>query len=272
MIEFLKKLLSDDGKSVPLDCASASETGLVRAENQDSVLVREDADVYCVADGMGGGDGGAVASALMCRAVDKEVVSSLDLQGRMKAMAAAVHEANAEIQDYALKAGYRQMATTVAMMALRLDDEPTAVIGHVGDSRVYRCRAGKLSALTADHTVAAEINRRSAATGKDEVVTGRLTHVLTRAVGIGDVEAEWKKVDVEPGDVFMLCSDGVYDMVPDGRIEEVLATASSAKAAVDRLSELIVAAGAEDNYTFVVIRVGTVAAQNGKDAKDAQAS
>ena len=61
-------------------------------------------------------------------------------------------------------------------------------------------------------------------------------------------------------------------MVPDGRIEEVLATASSAKAAVDRLSELIVAAGAEDNYTFVVIRVGTVAAQNGKDAKDAQAS
>ena len=190
MIEFLKKLLSDDGKSVPLDCASTSETGLVRAENQDSVLVREDADVYCVADGMGGGDGGAVASALMFRAVDKEVVSSLDLQGRMKAMAAAVHEANAEIQDYALKAGYRQMATTVAMMALRLDDEPTAVIGHVGDSRVYRCRAGKLSALTADHTVAAEINRRSAAAGKDEVVTGRLTHVLTRAVGIGDVEAD----------------------------------------------------------------------------------
>ena len=70
----------------------------------------------------------------------------------------------------------------------------------------------------------------------------------------------------------MLCSDGVYDMVPDVRIEEVLATASSAKAAVDRLSELIVAAGAEDNYTFVVIRVGAVAAQNGKDAKDAQAS
>jgi len=272
MIEFLKKLLSDDGKSMPLDCASVSETGLVRSENQDSVLVREDADVYCVADGMGGGDGGAVASALMCRAVDKEVVSSLDLQGKMKAMAAAVHEANAAIRDYAAKAGYSQMATTVAMMALRLEGEPTAVIGHVGDSRVYRCRAGRLSALTADHTVAAEINRRSAAAGKNEVVTGRLTHILTRAVGIGDVETEWKKVDVAPGDIFMICSDGVYDMVPDDKIERTLATASSAKAAVDRLSEMIVAAGAEDNYTFVVIRIGAIAAQDGKDANDAKAS
>lgn len=261
MFRFLKKILSRPGPALSVDCASVSERGLVRADNQDSLLIRDDCRVYCVADGMGGGEGGAEASAIMCRTLDKSVVGRLDFSGRIKAMAAAVHEANAEIRAFARRAGYRQMATTVAMMSLDLDSAaPTAIIGYVGDSRVYRLRSGELARLTHDHTLAGELSRRAsvrAAAGKLGADADRLSHVLTRAVGIeGDVQTEWRRVDLAPGDAYLVCSDGVYDMAGDAGIRDALASAATARDAVSALAEKTVAAGAADNYTMIVLKLG----------------
>ena len=237
---------------------SLSEKGPVRKENQDHFHVSSDRRLFCVADGMGGGEGGAKASEIACSAVACGDDGARDFTSRISRISRSIIKANSDIRIYARQAGYRQMATTVTVLAFD-EKAQCAVIGYVGDSRVYRYRNGKLSQLTHDHTLAGELGRRTIPQSLLERFSAgadRLSHILTRAVGIeADIQTEWRKVDVQDGDMFLVCTDGVYDMAGEDGMAAAFATSGGVcKTAAEALADAIVAAGAMDNYTMIVVK------------------
>lgn len=261
MRNLIKRLFGRSGGwSRKLDVASVCSRGMVRSENQDSFLVADDRALFCVADGMGGGDGGAEASAIMCRRLDRTVKARTSFPERIRQAAEAIRGANGEIRDYAHKAGYRQMATTVVILALDEAPSATAIVASVGDSRMYRFRDGNFQQMTHDHTLAGELSRRASMrslASEFGARTGALSHVLTRAVGIEEeVQPDWRKLDVRPGDVCMICSDGVYDMVPDEGIRAAIAAGGTAAEIAARIERLVLAEGAADNFTAIVVKIG----------------
>lgn len=258
MFKFLRNLFGR--KPFQADVASLSERGLVRAENQDHVFVSREHATFCVADGMGGGEGGATASEMVCLFMSKAAAKDGDFGERVKRVDEAFRSANASMRAYAYRAGFRQMASTATVLVADETDGRQAVIGYVGDTRVYRCREGLLTLLTHDHTMAGELMRRSSGRAMSVEFHGRqhaLAHVLTRAVGVAaGVEPEWRRIDMRKGDVYLICSDGVHDMLSSEEIRGVLSSDRRAQALVEALSERILAAGAVDNYSMVVIKIG----------------
>ena len=245
--------------AVAVEAASVSERGLVRRDNQDNLHLGRESGVYCVADGMGGGEGGAKASEIACAALAAATAEKTDMAGRIRQVADAVRGANAEIRDFAKKAGYRQMATTVTVFALDPRGRRCAVLGYVGDSRLYRVRGGALEQLSHDHTIAGELGRRASLRdeqGMSAARAGMLSHVLTRAVGIEpEVQVEWRRLDLKPGDYYLLCTDGLYDMVSGSGIRRAFASGGKCSDIVGRLRDMIVARGAVDNFTMVVLKI-----------------
>lgn len=248
-------------KRLQVDSAAISERGLVRTDNQDHFMVHRGRLAYCVADGMGGGDGGAKASEIVCRSVGNAVSRRVDFPERVKRIHEALAAANAEVRDYAAKAGFsKQMASTAAVLAIDADHGDQAVIGYVGDSRVYRFREGQLQQISKDHTIGRELSQHTTNRAVAAGLKGRnlaISHMLTRAVGVlPEVTPEWRKIDVRKGDAFLVCSDGVYDMVSDEQIQAVFAAGGKAKDTAAVLAQKIVAGGAVDNYTLVVVKIG----------------
>ena len=241
-----------------VDALTISETGSVRKDNQDSFFVDRAKTIFCVADGMGGGSEGATASRFVCEEIAK-VAERAGLAARMKAVDAAIVSANARILAYAREKGFKQMGSTVAVLLLDPSDSRRAAICHVGDSRVYRIRRRTAEPLTCDHTVGGQLGELTkgitAAGFKSR--TNPLAHVLTRAIGAADkVEGEWKKIDVTDGDRFLICSDGVHDVVSDARIGSILSRPDDLVSASRRLTDEVVRNGAPDNFSYVMVGLG----------------
>lgn len=244
-----------------VEVAFLTDRGLIRPDNQDYILVDERSLVFCVADGVGGGDGGALASEFLCAEIARAAADSRGFHARLRSCDAAARAAHARIADYAARAGFRRAAgTTMALLALDRETcgpEPgrlTAVAAHIGDSRIYRRRGGSLSLLTRDHTVA-EAMRGDGLDGVPADRGGRLGHVLTRAVGAGKwTGPDWRRIDILPGDVFLVCSDGIHDMLSSDSISVALDPAAPASRAADRLAEMVREAGAADNYSIIVVK------------------
>ena len=217
---------------------AVSRPGLVRPDNQDHVFVDAERLVYCVADGVGGGDEGAKASEIVCRNVKMMLSAAADdFDSRVRAVGRAVEEANAMIWAYAGERGYAAMASTVAALVLDPADMRHAAVCNVGDSRVYRIRSGMPELLTRDH--------RSCTGG----------NALTRAVGASEsVRADWLELTSTNHSRFVLCTDGVHDVEPAARLA-VFAAAGAIESAADRLSADIERRGAPDNYSFVIVEV-----------------
>lgn len=247
-------------RSIHVEIASFCECGPVRRENQDHVLVNRRGLVFCVADGMGGGEGGGVASEIVCREISKAVSRRTDFPERVRLVDAAVRRADADVRAYAAKAGYRQMGSTATVFVGDPEDGRSAVVGNVGDSRVYCLRAGEMRQLTHDHTMEREILRRNSSrqqTPATEARASMLAHVLTRAVGVGtEARLEWRKVDMREGDVFLLCSDGVYGYIAPQALKDAVASGGSAKAIAARISALVEERGAHDNFSAIVVKIG----------------
>lgn len=238
---------------------TTSERGLVRKDNQDSLFVDAAKKVFCVADGMGGGAEGGTASRFVCEEVEKAVTSAPDFASRVRAVDAAIGAANARILAYAAEKRFRQMGSTLAVLLIDPEDGCRAAICHIGDSRIYRVRGGSAELLTHDHTVGGQLS--AFATGRQAVSlksrTNPLSHILTRAIGVDKVVAgEWRKIDVEDGDRYLVCSDGVHDVVSDSLVGEILTVERGLKSASKRLGGVIVRNGAPDNYTYVIIETG----------------
>lgn len=232
----------------------------MRRDNQDHFYVDPRGSLYCVADGMGGGQGGAKASEIVCAHLSGAAQSTSTFPELMKRTADAINEANAEIMAYAAERKWRLMGSTLAALFIDTQKCGVGVLCHVGDSRIYRVRAGMLELLTNDHTVAGEIGRRTSCKGLTEEFArrmGRLSHMLTRAIGIeSTVIPDWRKIDVRQDDVYMICSDGIYDMLEKDFIRDALAKSESSADAVADISRAVLDAGAQDNFTCIVLKIG----------------
>jgi serine/threonine protein phosphatase PrpC len=235
--------------------ASKTDVGQVRQANEDScdTFAREDGTrLLVVADGMGGHRGGATASsttvATIAEIFDAEASARpSDMLGR------AIEAANARVFEMAQQDPELEgMGTTV--VAFHLDARGRGTVAHVGDSRAYRYRNGRLEPLTTDHSVVAEMQRRGLLSADEAAVHPRRNEIL-RSVGVlPDVEVEVADVDVHPGDRFVLCSDGLSGVVTDDEIAAVV-QAESPEGAVDTLIRMANERGGPDNITVQILSI-----------------
>ena len=216
--------------------------------NQDEVVVSD--RLVAVADGLGGMLHGEVASHLALEVLQ----AAFAADGNRTGLIAACQEANRAVWKQATEDGDEPtMGTTVA--ALGITNEGPAVVVHVGDSRLYRYRSGRLERLTDDHSITADLIR-AGELSEQEALTHPHRHILTRALGVApEVELEVSDVSCEPGDRLMLCTDGIVKALTPEQIEAVFASRAEAQLVADELVTAAVDHGAEDNVTAVVVDV-----------------
>jgi len=244
------------------DVATVSDRGLVRSENQDSFFANSPNGVFGVADGMGGGEGGALASSWVCEglSIAAETFAGVTVDERYSLVNDALQRTNKRIRAYAQEKGFRMMGSTVALAAFDTAAGQMQIV-HVGDSRVYRMRSKQLEQLTRDHTVGDELSRmvpgEGASGGRDfRSRRNPLTHVLTRAVGTEmNVRPDRREIPFQRGDRYLLCTDGVHDMMSDSEIADLMRGRGGPEAIVSRFTTAIRAAGAADNFTLVFVVV-----------------
>ena len=239
--------------------AVASDTGRRRLRNEDNYVVAP--PLFAVADGMGGAQAGEVASRLAASALEAGDSDGLDGLERLDAL---IQEANRRIYDRAsTDPSASGMGTT---MTVALVEGMTVAIGHVGDSRAYLVRGEQMEQLTDDHSLVAELLK----TGKlseEEAQVHPQRSVITRAVGTDpDVDVDGFRIEAEEGDVFLICSDGLTDMVED---EEILELMHKHRDDLDKAVKALVSAanrgGGDDNITAVAFRISTEAAPSAED-------
>lgn len=236
---------------IPYRSAGRSETGLVRARNEDSMLLDHDGALWIVFDGMGGHENGAAASRMAALAFDTEPLPAL-FDPAIDAFAERIHAANAQIRAEATAQGGITMGTTAVGLILRGRE---FAIGWVGDSRAYIQRRGGLFQLTVDHTHVQDLIDEGILNPED-AVDHPMSHVLTRALGVSDeLQVDIVKDEVEPGDRFLLCSDGLSGPVSEADIRAALHH-DDPQTAVDALIARAYANGAPDNVTAIVIEIG----------------
>jgi protein phosphatase len=221
--------------------------------NEDRYALAPDLGLYLVADGMGGHTAGQVASEMAAEAALRAVRT---LQGASASLAEklryAVTSANREIyQTGRQQPELAGMGTTLVSVLVL---EGRAALAHVGDSRAYLVRGGRIRQLTDDHSVVGELLRRREIS-EDAAREHPHRHVLTRALGVRPVvEPDLAELSPEPDDVFVLCSDGLTVHVEDDEIAEHVVGAADPDACVENLVDLANARGGDDNITVLVLR------------------
>jgi protein phosphatase len=227
---------------------ACTDVGRKRKDNQDAFLIAHDLKLLAVADGMGGHKGGEVASALAVETLEQDVRARA-ASGGAHALADAVTHANARIHAAgSADPNLEQMGTTASALWLR---GARATIAHVGDSRVYLLRGGKLTQLTDDHSFVFQ-QVRAGLISEEQAKRSPYKNVLTRSVGVEPrVEVDVLEVELRCGDALVLCSDGLCGVVPDEEIEAVVRD-NFAYLAPRLLVERANARGGPDNITVVV--------------------
>jgi protein phosphatase len=230
--------------------AARTDTGRKRRRNEDAYVMAP--PLFAVADGMGGAQGGEVASKLAAAAL--EDTDSGRLTGPER-VASLIQEANRRVHERAsIDPSTSGMGTT---MTVALVESEGVVIGHVGDTRAYRVRGGRIEQLTEDHSLVNEL-LKSGKLSPEEAETHPQRSVITRAVGTDpDVDVDSFIVDARDGDVFLICSDGLTAMVDDDGILEVV---ERNRDNLEQVTKQLVAAanrgGGEDNITVVTFGIG----------------
>jgi len=260
---------SSGGCGVPvIQIASRSDIGLRRKENQDCCGNWAHADgrrLLAVCDGMGGHRGGAVASAMAVDAIGRYFESAREADAAAL-LRAAFELANRSIHDSAaLDPALAGMGTTgVALLLDPAAPDPGAWVAHVGDSRAYRLREGALEQLTRDHTVGAALGSLGFSAGD---TAGRQSHALLRALGTEpEVDVDVQRVSLQRGDRFLLCSDGLWDLVEPEPIRSVLVRYVPEEAARILVEEAN-RRGGRDNITLQIAELGPGRAIRGAVAR-----
>ena len=247
--------MSKVSSSIRIACAV--DTGRARANNEDAVVVDEACGLAVLADGMGGYQAGEVASGMATHLVHGELSRWLAEDGGdasdaevRRALERAVDGANRQIFNAAsLNPDYQGMGTTLVCAVFR---GPRVLIGHVGDSRAYRLRAGRLARLTRDHSLLQEQIDAGLITPQEAAVS-TMKNLVTRAVGVEDtVLVESHVHALQPGDCILLCSDGLSDMLPEPAIEQLMQGEPEPDALCQRLVQAANDAGGRDNISVVV--------------------
>jgi len=229
----------------------STDTGRKRRRNEDAFVCEP--PLFAVADGMGGAQAGEVASGLAAAALRE---GGGDGAGERR-VAQLIQEANRRVHDRATTdAAATGMGTTVT--AALVEPDGRVAFGHVGDSRAYLLREGRLDQLTDDHSLVAELVRRGELSPAEAEVHPQRS-VITRALGTDpDVDVDTFSVEARPGDVFLICSDGLSSYVDGGEIERIMFQfRSDLQAGARSLIDAANRGGGEDNITAVLFAVGT---------------
>jgi protein phosphatase len=245
--------------ALEIHASVATNTGCVRTENQDAAVFSRPPDdrtlathgvIALVADGMGGCQGGEVASALACRKIPEHYFASTD--PIPAALRAALEAANAEIYQAAqAQPELRGMGTTAVVLAIT---KGYGWLAYVGDSRLYLIRRGQIYRMSEDHSMVFEMVHRGLLT-REEARNHQDRNVLSRALGSRpqvDVSCWDEPFPIQPGDRFLLCSDGLHDLVTDEKMLE-LANSGDVGLATERLVRSANENGGYDNISVILL-------------------
>jgi len=258
---------------IKIEFGQASHVGSVRALNEDTLLTLTlglgisptgiSFGLYAIADGVGGHEGGEIASGLALRVMAESIVKSILLvesEGRLselndelilKDLTQAVATANSEVYVQSQVKGNNMGTTLVATLFIG----NTVYIANVGDSRVYFLEGEELRQITNDHSLVAALVAAGEIT-PDEIYIHPRRNVITRCLGIRQcVEVDLFTEELKPGDALLLCSDGLWEMVRDNEIRDVVVRAQSSQAACEHLVELANQNGGIDNISVIIVKV-----------------
>lgn len=252
--------------SQALEVAMCTDPGMVRSHNEDSIAADAANGLVVLADGMGGYNAGEVASGMATTVIttemqqllakvkphevdpesNKNVATRLVREQVLKANASIYHAAQSQPQ-------YAGMGTTL-VVCLFYDDK--ALVAHLGDSRLYRMREGTLKQITRDHSLLQE-QIDSGLISPEQAKHAQHKNLVTKALGIDPtVEPEIREYETQPGDLYLLCSDGLCDMVEDGDISMALeALGANLKLAAQQLVQMANDNGGKDNVSVILVRV-----------------
>lgn len=246
-----------------IESYAISDQGRVRNRNEDAYLADDEIRLYIVADGMGGHVGGDMASRMAVDNIRNSVIESLkhlnpsdsntssgvELEARL---INALKKANDQIYHESVeRPEYRGMGTTTTTILMHRNQ---AMIAHVGDSRAYLVRNGAIRQITEDHSWVNEQVKAGFITS-DEARTHRLKNVITRSLGHEkDVRVDVVRLDLKVGDKYLICSDGLNNMVTDAEIQEAV-SANPLKESLENLVNLANERGGFDNITAVLILI-----------------
>lgn len=267
----LQTILAEQASPTPLRIRTgyASDPGMIRDHNEDSLLTWDlrlmwddrltNIGLYVVADGMGGHDGGEVASGIAIQTVAQVLTPLLlntmaqggpvDTEAIGRQVQQAVIQSNVAIYEDSVQRGI-DMGTTLTM-AVVIGDR--AIVGNVGDSRTYLQRDGALQRITKDHSLVQRLVDIGQI-GPDEVYTHPNRNAILRSLGDGgELEVDIFQVQLQPGDTLLLCSDGLWEMVRDPQIAAIMTENPAPPDAADALIRAANAGGGEDNISSVVV-------------------
>jgi protein phosphatase len=235
-----------------------TDTGLLRSNNEDAYLLRPDLGLFTVADGVGGSAAGEIASRLFVETAEEafENKALLSVVETSQLVQEAFRLANERILSYAgIHGSCRGMACTAELIAF---DGARYIIGHVGDSRTYLLRGGEFRQVTRDHSLVQSQLEKGLIT-PEEARKHSLRNVVLRAVGSTPVlELDIIRGNSLPDDLFLLCSDGLTDMLEDNDIRSVLISGEELSGKVERLIDFAKSAGGNDNITVILCQVPAV--------------
>ncbi len=244
---------------ITIEMLAAVDPGRARSNNEDSVATDESMALAVLADGMGGYNAGEVASNMATSFIRTELGRWLreasgqasDAEVR-RAMDICVDNANRAIFNSAnANPQYAGMGTTLVVAVFR---EDRVLLGHVGDSRCYRLRAGRLQQITRDHSLLQEQIDAGLIT-QEQAAFSANKNLVTRAVGVEDsVQLETHQHDVLPGDLYLMCSDGLSDMLDDPAIAQLLIANESLESGIHALIDAANDAGGKDNISVILMR------------------
>ena len=237
-------------KSRYFSAGACTDPGLLRPDNQDAYRCCPGSGLFVVSDGMGGGDGGGKASAIVARCLGRAAQSPLK---DLSAIVRFSYQANSEIVDFAARHHMRGMGATLVGLLLSPFDPRSGVVFSAGDSRAYRWRGGTPTLLTTDHTIAAAMGV------SEEKLAKNLRGVLTNVAGCGaGFFVESKPVEILSGDRYLLCSDGVYRQLSEREMTDIICGDADAGGKARQLVEATLEHGGVDNATAIVVELGTL--------------
>ena len=245
--------------------AGKTDTGLKRDHNEDFIAWDAERGLALLADGMGGHKAGDVASRMSVEHIEKSLRAALTEslpatgEGGVSPLAGLLDQAIDEANSSVFAAGeenaaQKGMGTTLVALMLHAD---RVLVAHVGDSRLYRLHGRELSAVTRDHSLVRQMMEEGIMT-EEEAHDSPFTHVITQAVGVREaVDAEIQEFEAQAGDVYLLCSDGLSDLVSEAEIADtLLAAQGNWERAAQRLVDLANQHGGRDNISVVIVGIG----------------
>jgi serine/threonine protein phosphatase PrpC len=237
-----------------VDCIGLSDVGLARASNEDAYAVEPELGLFLVADGMGGAQAGERASAIAVETIVQRIRQA-GAARTPESLVEAIQLANRNVLEQAAAyPEYEGMGTTVVAVLL---DPPSGHVASVGDSRLYLYREAQLERVTSDQTWVNEVGRRLGLT-EEQIQVHPFRNVLTMAVGAREkIEVRQYKLELRPGDLLLLCSDGLHGVIEEQGLAEVLADGANLQERVEVLIRRAREAGGPDNITAVLVEIPT---------------